>query len=172
MKVLEKLHLNISKSKISKIRLFNPGWYFKHFLCSVEQEVWKLETSCREIVIRIGYYSIVIQYYTSCRSVSRLYWYTVTSYYPIAKTFLVWDVKVNFISNESLNNGAFPFSSALISYLIREKNNSKLPVVKSSKESVRCHQLVACLDKPNTQFAHKKSCYLARQNEFHFKIRA
>ena len=88
--------------------------------------------------IRIGYYSIDIEYYTSCRSFSCLYWHTVASYYPLAKTRLVWDVKVNFISNKSLNNRAFPFSSALNSYLIREKNNSKLPVAKSSKESVRC----------------------------------
>ena len=32
MKVLEKLYVNISKSNISKIRLFNTGWYLNRAL--------------------------------------------------------------------------------------------------------------------------------------------
>ena len=119
---------------------------------------------------RIGYYSIVIQYYTSCRSVSCLYWHKVISYYPLAKARLVSDVKVNFISNKSLKNGAFPFSSALNSYLIREKNNSKLPVTKSSKESVRCHTTSLAFINL-TYISLAKSCVIWHV-KMNFKIRA
>ena len=58
-------------------------------------------------------------------------------YNPLAKTRLVWHVKMNFISNKSLNNGTFShFKRFLTSYRTRDM---KFPVAKSSKQSVITH---------------------------------
>ena len=65
---------------------------FEHFLMLCRTRGMNIGNFLSRNRIRIGYYSIVIQYYTSCRSFSCLYWHTVTSYYPLAKTRLVWNV--------------------------------------------------------------------------------
>ena len=96
----------------------------------------------------------------------RLSLLTQHTYNSLAKTRLVWHVKMNFISNKSLKNGTFSrLKHFLTPYTTRDMNIQNFP--SRNRQNNRLSHMTRCLSL--LQFARKNSLCLARQNEFHFK---
>ena len=84
----------------------------------------------------------------------------------LAKTLHVWRVKMNFISNKSVNEGTLSqFKHSLTPCKNQRYENSKLPLEKSSNESVITHDASPI----GIYNARNNFLSLARQYRFRFQ---
>ena len=82
---------------------------------------------------------------------------------------LVWHVKMNFISNKSLNNGKFSrFKRFLTSYRTKDMKIKNFPLRNCPKNRLS-HMTCGLPLTQDTIRSQLSSSYLACQNEYHFK---